>query len=216
MKKIIFIVFNLVGAVGVCNSQNGDVMKCLQTLGQHTEDYGLEVPNRATFLYMFKEGFGLGKYSEDIRTGALLIERNSVRVCKFFWGLNEPTSFVVKDGAGKIRYNYEHGKKTPFREIGYWKGLNAEKPACNVVSDTTDAKSMVKKIVLAAVKKDMQAKGDQPYTLPEGCRNAGITERELTALNSQLRGSTVEDFTRAKSPSTQQAPSSSQGVDVEF
>lgn len=217
MKKIIFIIVHLVCVVGFCQAQNGDVMKCLRNLTEHTKGQGFEIPNRSTFLYMFKEGFGVGKYSEETRTGALVVERNSIRVCDFFWSLSEPTSFVLKDGAGKIRYNYEHGKETPFREISYWKGFSAEKPACNVVSDDLNAKMMIKKIILAAVKKDMETHHGGKYKLPDGCQQAGVGEKEMFALNKELGRSLTESIPQRQSPASQQAPGSeSQGTKVEL
>jgi hypothetical protein len=149
---------------------------------------------------MFKDGWGGGIYSDEIRSGVLLIERNQVRVCQMEWNLSGINYFRAEDSAGRMWYSYERGKATPFRESNSWTA-SYKKPDCRDVTKDTAAITFVKKIVA-----DQMIAGNQDpqQAIPAQCTGL-IGQQDLEQALKRRQSASPS------SPSGQAAPGNAEG-----
>lgn len=208
MKKILLImVISLLSSMSSAQERdNSYVYKCMQALQHVMQENVYEIPGRTTMVAMFNENFN-GMYAREeeskadegvISSGALLIERKGLHVCRLDWSyINpKPVVFKIKDSAGKLKLRFEFGKKNlsgeieAFEQASYFTSVSQEAngKSCNPVSDVEKqrARDLLKKIILAGLRKHIAAqvaKGAMDIQTPVYCSNiVGITSENIENL----------------------------------
>ncbi len=201
MKTFIFITLLAQQSYAVVTLNQGNALKCVRQLLPTMQDFTFEVPERTTIMHMFKEGWGGGIYSDDIRSGVLLIERNQVRVCPMEWNLSGINYFRAEDSAGRMWYSYERGKATPFRESNSWVA-SYNKPYCRDVTNDTATITFLQKIVADQV---LARNQDPKQVMPAQC--GGLISQQDLAQALKRR----ELAQPQSSPSGRTAPGNAEG-----
>lgn len=201
MKTFILILFLAQQSDAIVTLHQGNALQCVRQFLPAMQDFTFEVPDRTTIMHMFKDGWGGGIYSSDIRSGVLLIERNQVRVCPMEWNLSGMNYFRAEDSAGRMWYSYERGKATPFRESNSWTA-SYKKPDCRDVTNDTATINFVKKIVADQV---IAGNQDPQQAIPGQCRDL-IGQQDLEQALKRR-----ESVSSPSSPAGQTAPGNAEG-----
>lgn len=206
MKKIILIISSFFYSITFADiSESTKIFKCMQSLQPAMQKSSYQIPNRSV-VTMFKESFNgqfarMGESAADqgvISSGALIVDRNSIRVCPFDWSYAEPVVFQIEDEAGKFTLQYSHpqteapGKLNYFVEKSRWAFVSDQTrgKVCKKVSeaDKSRAEPLLKKLILSALKKDISLQGGENYKTPEFCSNiVGITSKDISDLTQISR-----------------------------
>ncbi|MBY0384347.1 hypothetical protein K2X05_04235 [bacterium] len=202
MKKYIFIAQFLIAISAFAqNKSSEDEFSCLRELQSLMDPkHYFELKDRGTILYFLRDGYDVGMLDRAHNPAMLVIEKNSLQVCKMNFDHTGNIKFKVSDSSGAIKMAYNPNSPPYFRDLGAMSSA-AGRSCANALEGATQTKTTeaLQRIIKKALKAYFTQNGNL-IPVPQNCSGAaGITASDVDKLRDDVsRAMPVESTNRTK------------------